>query len=62
MKNQPSFLTEFSKELNGKTNEQEKLSQNNNLQQSQKLLNGNTFKDNEEMFDEEEREREHYDG
>ncbi|MEH7483361.1 hypothetical protein V7157_20315 [Neobacillus drentensis] len=62
MKNQPSFLTEFSEELNGNTNEQGILSQKNDSHKSQDLLKSNPIKDNDEMFEEEEREREHYDG
>ncbi|MFP5105907.1 hypothetical protein ACSU6B_03925 [Neobacillus sp. C211] len=62
MKKQPSFVTEFSEELNGNTNEQEILSQKNDSHKSQDLLKGNPIKDNDEMFEEEEREREHYDG
>ncbi|WP_231507775.1 hypothetical protein [Bacillus sp. UNC41MFS5] len=50
MKKQPSLLTEFSEEFNGTTESQDKL----NSSQSKKK--------NDEMFEEEERAREHYDG
>ncbi len=50
LKKQPSLLTEFSEEFNGTTESQDKL----NSSQSKKK--------NDEMFEEEERAREHYDG
>ena len=52
MKNQPSFLTEFSEELD----------KNNPSNESQDVLKRNPSKDNDEMFEEEERKRERYDG
>ncbi|MDR7235809.1 amino acid permease [Neobacillus drentensis] len=52
MKNQPSFLTEFSEELD----------KNHPSNESQDVLKRNPSKDNDEMFEEEETKRERYDG
>jgi L-asparagine transporter-like permease len=62
-KKQPSLVTEFSEELNPKMDHKENRSQHIHPDKSQKLLSSNqSKKDNEDMFEEEEREREHYDG
>ncbi|WP_144549710.1 amino acid permease [Bacillus sp. X1(2014)] len=50
LKKHPTLLTEFAEEWNGTTISQVKLN------------SSQTKKDNDEMFEEEEREREHYDG
>jgi hypothetical protein len=63
IKKQPALLTEFSQELNGKIDEKEKSSQTIYPNESNVVLSGGkTKKDNDEMFEEEEREREGYDG
>ncbi|MEH7155215.1 amino acid permease [Neobacillus drentensis] len=64
MKKYPSLLTEFSAEMNGEVDRLEKSSNNNYLQELQWLQNSSKLnkKSNEEMFEEDERDREGYDG